>query len=191
MPAITNPQMTLAQAGGVVTVTVTYDVSFLGSEMAHELVFMEQITVAGAVSPYGKFLGQPLHKTQDTVSYQRIHMIERRNFIGGPLAPVAVQCLIKITPQGMINAVRATNEAQLPGETVRSPFSAILLDFVRKSFDLVGQSCIRLSSKARYDSLFDFKPDAAHIGALPEPLQRYIQELEAATAITGRNDHNL
>lgn len=190
MPSITNPRMTLTKAGDVVTVTVTYDVSFLGSEMAHELVFMEQITVAGAVSPYNKFLGEPLIKTQDTVSYERTHAIKRHNFIGGPLVPVTVQCLIKITPQGMINAVRSTNEAQLPGETVRSPFSAVLMDFVRKSLDQIGQFVIRLSSKERYDSLFDFKPDAAHISALPEPLQRYIQELEAGAAITNQSDLN-
>ncbi|MBL8152537.1 MAG: hypothetical protein JNM70_00015 [Anaerolineae bacterium] len=191
MPAITNPTMTLAQSGGVVTVTVTYDVSFLSSEVASPLVFMEQITVAGAVAPYNKFLGEPLNKTENTVSYQRTHAIERRNFVGGAIVPVTVQCLIKITPQGMINAVRSTNDAQLPGETVRSPFAARLMDFVRKSLDLVGQFFIRLSSKTRYDSLFDFKPDATHISALPEPLLRYIQELEASTAITNRNDGNV
>lgn len=177
MPQIRNAQLTATRQGSEVLLTVTYDVTF-SAESAAPGPYQRRVKIYGHPSLSSNEALTIF--SSDWIPYTWTAKRPRSEFIGGPLVPVTIGCVVSVEPtMQSVSPRRGTNEVVLPAESVRVPPGTRFADLMRSTLDQVGKFFIRLASRSRYDSLFDFQPDAAHIAALPEPIGRYIQQLQA------------
>jgi hypothetical protein len=196
MPQIRNAQLAFGTAGDVATATtltpepgeyvklvVTYEVSF-SAESAAPGPYRRKVSLTGYATPL-TFSEALTSFAPEWTPYRLVASYPRKHFGSGVLAPATVGCVVAIEPtMASVSPKMATNQLVLPGASVRVPPAARFAEFIRGSLDAIGRFFIRVSSRERYDSMFRFEPDAAHIGALPQPLSRYIRQLQDEAAAT-------